>query len=454
MAYYTTLQVFRDGILANACLLILSVAFYFLSTGPQGALLIVAIIANWFIANRLRKPFLLKDRGWLIIGIAANLSLLGWYKYYCFVFTGISQILPSFTIFQGSCVNQELPVGISFFTFMAISYLVEVYRKNVQPSSLLNFGTYLSLFPHLVAGPIVRYSELVDELKTREHSVPIFFSGMLQFSFGFAKKVLIADSVGKVADNIFSLPINEIGMQAAWIGALCYTIQIFFDFSGYTDMAIGLAKMFGFHFPPNFDQPYRATSITEFWRRWHMTLSRWFRDYLYIPLGGNRHSRLRTYANLSAVFLLCGLWHGAAWTFIVWGAYHGILLVIERMAKDSFGYSPKGSTGWFYSFILIVIGWVIFRSPTITYAGKYLSAMFIPSEVFDYGNQDMSASSLFFLVVGFLISITSTEWFKVADRVKLSYRVMFSGSFSMLLLLIATAYLTSSSYKPFIYFRF
>jgi len=448
LGIYYAIRLFNSNLaIANIALWVMSIAFYYMSTGPQGSILVVAIIANWLIARYLVHSR--RKKIWLAAGVAINLSIIGWFKYACFFIHMVSS--------QFSCANGEIPVGISFFVFMAIAYLVDVYRRSVIPGSLVSFGTYLSLFPHLVAGPIVRYSELDQEInKGRRHSLEMFHSGLVLFSIGFAKKVLIADNISIVADAVFGLPAYGLSTEAAWIGALSYTIQIFFDFSGYTDMALGLAKMFGFHFPPNFNQPYRSVSITEFWRRWHMTLSRWFRDYLYIPLGGNRKGPVRTYINLFIVFLLCGLWHGAAWTFVIWGAYHGMLLAAERFASNRFSFRPGGLVGWFYSMLAVMVGWVLFRSTSIDSAVKFVRILFVPKVADNsYGLSDIDNSTLLVFLVGVAVSIAPIDKFGLLfQRVNERMRVASYGVVSLILLLLSVAMLASSSFRPFIYFRF
>ncbi|CAN0599979.1 unnamed protein product, partial [Ectocarpus sp. 12 AP-2014] len=265
-----------------------------------------------------------QGRLWALwLGIAANLLLLGYYKYIGFIFENIGMV---------DAAVPTLPIGISFFTFQALSYLIDLYFDRVEVQrNPFNLALYISLFPQLIAGPIVRYSEVEAAIANRTTTRSDWSEGMHQFVRGLAKKTLIADPMGLVADQIFAIPQAGLSPETAWLGAICYAFQLYFDFSAYSDMAIGLGRIFGFKFPINFNYPYVSQSVTEFWRRWHMTLSRWFRDYLYIPLGGNRGSAARTYLNLWIVFLATGIWHGAAWTFIAWGAFHGAFLIIERL---------------------------------------------------------------------------------------------------------------------------
>ncbi|MFZ0133944.1 MAG: MBOAT family O-acyltransferase [Desulfobacterales bacterium] len=270
----------------------------------------------------------------------------------------------------------HLPIGISFFTFQAMSYVVDVYRRDAAVQlNPLNIGLYIALFPQLIAGPIIRYHDIAAQIVRRRVGLDDFSYGIQRFVAGLGKKVLIANQVAAIADRVFSSPYETLTPGIAWLGVLCYTLQIYFDFSGYSDMAIGLGRMFGFHFLENFNDPYISRSITEFWRRWHISLSRWFRDYLYIPLGGNRGGPLRTYVNLLVVFFLCGLWHGASWNFIIWGLLHGLFLVIERL-----GFDKALNRSWpplrnVYVMTVVCSGWVFFRTDSLSAALHYLGAM-------------------------------------------------------------------------------
>ncbi|KAF1077547.1 Peptidoglycan O-acetyltransferase [Halodesulfovibrio sp. MK-HDV] len=270
----------------------------------------------------------------------------------------INVLLPN--TLESSEVNISLPLGVSFYVFQAASYLIDVYRKEVAPSrNIINFGCYLTMFPQLVAGPIVRYSQIADELITRHISLDNCAYGISRFIIGLAKKILIADTLGRVADAAFTVPNGALSAEGAWIGLICYAFQIYFDFSGYSDMAIGIGRMLGFTFPENFNYPYSADSIQNFWKRWHMSLSTWFQDYLYIPLGGNRKGTLRTYLNLIVVFLLCGFWHGANWTFMAWGGYYGVFLVLERAFPSFYKRIPK-LLKHIYVIVIVFGGWVLF----------------------------------------------------------------------------------------------
>lgn len=306
-----------------------------------------------------------------------NLGLLFFFKYSEFVGTMISDVLKHFGGEGFDVSKQHLPLGISFFSFQAMSYVIDVCRREVPSErSLLRFGVYVFLFPHLFAGPIVRYRDLAGQLGERTVSLDSFAGGLRRFIIGLSKKLLIAEPLAEVADAVFAVPHGQLSASAAWLGVACFTLRIYFDFSGYSDMAIGLAKLFGFTFQENFNYPYIAASITDFWRRWHISLSSWFRDYVYIPLGGSRAGAWRTYRNLMIVFLLCGLWHGANWTFILWGIWHGAFLIFERLGlgrmMNALGAVPKHT----YTLIVVMLGWVLFRAETLAQAGGMFAALF------------------------------------------------------------------------------
>ena len=317
-----------------------------------------------------------RGRGWLWVSLVTNLGLLGYFKYANFGVETLNQLLGGLGATPVSWTRVVLPVGISFYTFQTLSYTVDVYRGTTRPvERFRDFMCYVAMFPQLVAGPIVRYNTVAEQLTTRTYSSSLFFRGVLAFQAGFAKKVLVADVLSTLADPVFRA---ETTTQAeAWLGALAYTFQIYFDFSGYSDMAIGLGLMIGFRLPVNFDSPYRSRSITEFWRRWHISLSSFLRDYLYLPLGGNRRGPVRTYVNVAVVMLLGGLWHGAAWTFLAWGAYQGFWLILERATdKRPFYGAAPGVVRWALTFLIVVVGWVLFRAESLNGAVDLLGSMF------------------------------------------------------------------------------
>ncbi len=306
-----------------------------------------------------------------------NLVLLGFFKYAGFLVDNLNQVLPVLGLAPMDIGRVHLPIGISFFTFQALSYIIDLYRNETAVQrSLLNFALYKALFPQLIAGPIVRYRDVAREIEQRTVSLDDFASGVQRFIIGLGKKVLIANVMGRAADTIFATPAETLPATLAWIGAIAFMLQIYFDFSGYSDMAIGLGRMFGFHFLENFNYPYIARSIREFWRRWHISLSAWFRDYLYhIPLGGNRHGAAHR-RQPAARHLLCGLWHGASWTFLIWGVYHGFFLVLERVPAVRWLLDRlPAPLQHAYVLLVVLVGWVFFRADTFAHALAYLQAM-------------------------------------------------------------------------------
>jgi alginate O-acetyltransferase complex protein AlgI len=361
----------------NHVLFAASLLFYLWGEGGYILLLLSSILASFFIGKWIEQSTSSRQKLLLGLGIAVNLLPLFVFKYFHFTLTALG---PIFT-FAGSLSLQtssiHLPAGISFFTFQAISYLIDVYRK-VAPAEqrLLNCGLYIAMFPQLIAGPIVRYHDIARQLIRRTVTLNGFATGAERFVFGLAKKVLLADPLGVQADHIFGLSTPELSTGMAWLGAVCFSLQIYYDFSGYSDMAIGLGRMFGFNLPENFRYPYISRSMREFWRRWHISLSTWLRDYLYIPLGGSRKGSGRTLANLLIVFLLCGLWHGANWTFVLWGLWHGIFLVLERIIPVHRKSWYQQGLGWLYTTLAVLIGWVIFRSPSLVDARQFIQIMF------------------------------------------------------------------------------
>jgi alginate O-acetyltransferase complex protein AlgI len=441
----------------NGILLAASLVFYWFDAGWLLWILVVSIIFNDMVARRLAAIEGPRRHVLFAAALVINLVLLLHYKYTGFIWDSIAPILALAGIFLGKAPHIELPIGISFFTFQAISYIADVYTRRVSPAAtLVDFGAYHSLFPQLIAGPIVRYVEVKDALYERRGSVDGVADGLFRFCLGLGKKLILADTMGAVADPIFSLPQAELTTAIAWVGLICYTLQIYYDFSGYSDMAIWLGKVLGFDFPENFDQPYRARSITEFWRRWHMTLSRWFRDYVYVPLGGNRHGPWRTYRNLGVVFFLCGLWHGAAYTFIIWGLYHGGLLVIERAYANRFVRLPYGPVAWPVTFLLTMIGWVFFRSPDLNHAVHFLATLFYVrhAEVVYYGLESfLTMHTVFFMLVGLFFALYPFEWFSMGMGRRVP-ELCGKAFVALLIFVYSVALLSANGLNPFIYFRF
>jgi alginate O-acetyltransferase complex protein AlgI len=440
----------------NHVLLCASLFFYAFDAGWMIWILIASILFNHVVAQSLLRREGRSRRVVFAAAIGANLAVLLYYKYANFLWDVGSSLLSWAGIELSPIPKIELPIGISFFTFQAVSYIADVNQRAVAPARrLVDFAMYHSLFPQLIAGPIVRYIEVENEIRHRKNSLDNMASGICRFCVGLGKKLIVADAMGAIADPIFNLPPGELTFSLAWLGLLSYTLQIYFDFSGYSDMAIGLGKMFGFEFPENFNQPYRARSMTEFWRRWHMTLSRWFRDYVYIPLGGDRHGAWRTYWNLFIVFLLCGIWHGAGYTFVVWGLYHGTWLVAERLYRNHFGELPRGVVPWFITLLAIMVGWVFFRSSNMSQAVSYLSILFgiVSNESAYLIESFLTTERAIVLGIGGLIALWPSESFSWRLSEK-PLEILAKGSLALGLLIYAIMLLSLRSFNPFIYFRF
>ena len=385
-----------------------------------------------------------------------NLSVLVYFKYFNFIIYNINRIRgDTFPI-----LNIVMPIGISFFIFQTLSYVFDVYKNEVPvQKNIYKLSLYVSFFPQLIAGPIVKYHEIQKEIDNRNETLDDTYLGLFRFSIGLGKKVLIANTLGEIVDKIFMIDIiNTIDYKIAWIGAICYSLQLYFDFSGYSDMAIGLGKVFGFHFLENFNYPYMSKSITEFWRRWHISLGTWFKKYLYIPLGGNRKSSIRTYINLFIVFLSTGIWHGAKWTFIIWGLWHGIFIVIEKKFEiEKYNKKYEILIRHIYTFFIIVIGWVFFRAENISYGIKFLKIMFgisknvkIPYDVMYF----LDRKIILILLIGITASINIfklniNKYYKSNNVVNIALNI-----YSIVILILSYMSILSSTYNPFIYFRF
>jgi alginate O-acetyltransferase complex protein AlgI len=384
----------------------------------------------------------------LALGVTLNLLALGYFKYANFGIDSLNAILLAFGFKSVEFTRVLLPIGLSFYIFHAISYLVDIYRREAPPArNLIDFAAFIALFPHLVAGPVLRYHLLAEQFRARVHSLDRFARGSALFMVGFCKKVLIADMVAPLADAAFGA--SSPTLADAWLGAFAYTIQLFFDFSGYTDMAIGLALMIGFVFPENFNDPYTSASITEFWKRWHMSLSNWLREYLYISLGGNRKGKVRTYVNLSLTMVLGGLWHGANWTFVLWGTWHGAILAFERFWEERFGKSRLPH--WLRvarTMLLVIIGWVMFRAADFHNMGQMFAGMlglhgigFSPAVEWQ-----VTPDRLLVLAIGIAL-VYALPWLKRQQGTVARYALP-------ALFLWAVATLSSQSFTPFLYFQF
>ena len=457
--------------LKNTTLLLCSLFFYAWGEVFYLGVMIISIASNYTFGLLISKSQETPDRQkqsklYVSAGIAANILLLISFKYANFIADNLNAIFSIANIPSIDLQPVHLPLGISFFTFQAISYIVDVYRKEAKPQkNIFDLALYISLFPQLIAGPIVRYHDVSLQITSRTRSLDLFASGVQRFIYGLAKKMLIANPLGETADSVFLLSGNDLTMPLAWIGILAYALQIFFDFSGYSDMAIGLGRMFGFRFHENFNYPYISTSLREFWRRWHISLSTWFRDYVYISLGGNRVSTFRVYINLLIVFVLTGFWHGASWNFLIWGLFHGAFLASEHA-----GFSKILTRCWkpiqhIYLLMVVLIGWVFFRSETLSQAVDYIMSMIdisnYPTTTFQFA-QVLSYEATYAFLIGLILSTPAYPWLKktlegvsgesatkVALLIDAPRLALLSTLFFLCYLKIA-----SSTYNPFIYFRF
>jgi len=448
-------------VLKNPFVLAASILFY--AWGAPDLIFVVlgGIVVDFYIVGQVPKFQGSKKRLLAGISIFLNIGLLAWFKYANFFIDNLNALIPSlgYSTIQWTAV--ALPIGISFFTFQKITYTVDVYR-NVHPplKRVTDYAMYILMFPQLIAGPIVRFNEIADQITDRRtfEKMEYRYSGFFRFVIGLAKKVLIANVLGQEVDRIFAMQPDLLDSGQAWIGVLAYAFQIYYDFAGYSDMAIGLGMMIGFRFPENFNNPYISQSISEFWRRWHITLGRFMRDYLYIPLGGNRVSPARMYFNLWVVFALSGLWHGAAWNFVVWGIFHGCFLVLDRLFLLKFYKKIGKYPSILITFFITLIGWVLFRAETLPYAMGYLEAMFR----FEFTWLPVSMDRKFFImlilgaVFAFMAVVKGNEaWQQKVLEPKFSLKAMgWRMAFAILFFILCVGAITSSGFNPFIYFRF
>lgn len=438
----------------NYVLLIASLLFYAWGGINYLKILIASIVINYIfglLIDKYKNNIEIK-KIILTLGIVLNLGLLFYYKYYDFFIENIN------TVFNTDLTLKYivLPIGISFFTFQGMSYIIDIYRNDGKVNkNIFSVALYISFFPQLVAGPIIKYKTIDEEIRNRKESIDKFSYGINRFVVGLAKKVIIADILGGMADNIFNLYYSGIDTPTAWIGAICYTFQIYYDFSGYSDMAIGLGYMFGFKFMENFNYPYISKSITEFWRRWHISLSTWFKEYLYIPLGGNRKGNV--YFNLFVVFLVTGIWHGAAWTFILWGLWHGLFILIERASRNKEWYTKIPSLiKYIVTMLIVVIGWVLFRADDLNQAIGYIGTMFGLVNAKEITFQYAYFINKKFLFWIFISSIGSLPF--ISNKIK-KYKgnskfEIISTVVVLALFIISIIFIVNSTYSPFIYFQF
>jgi len=450
LVYYSLPTRFRNGFLTVA-----SYFFYGWWKPWFVLLMLTSTVVDYFCARVISAPgaTAARRRAGLLTSLVVNLGLLGFFKYFMFTVENLNRLLELAGADTFRILQVTLPIGISFYTFQTMSYTIDVYRRVApQVRSFSDFSCFVSLFPQLIAGPIVRYNTVAEQLASREHTLPRFASGVALFCLGFAKKILLANPMGEIADTVFA--VDSATAVDAWYGITAYAFQIYFDFSGYSDMAIGLGRMFGFEFPKNFDAPYRAESITDFWRRWHISLSTFLRDYLYVPLGGNRLGQLWTARNLAIVMLLGGLWHGAQWTFVAWGLFHGLLLGFERSLgrRSLYAWLPRPARVA-VTFVLILFSWVLFRAPTLEAAVGYFGMMF-GSGATDAATVLLAAKlyapvqlvSMLLCVLVAIQPVQTFEWVNELSWLKVMLVV--------LLFWLAVAEMFTQAFNPFLYFQF
>jgi alginate O-acetyltransferase complex protein AlgI len=452
---------------ANWLLLVASVIFYAKGGGAFTWLMLGSILFNYWMAigvERAKAHSVSRAQTLVGVAVAINLIVLGIFKYANFFVDNVNAAIEAFHGSPLMVPRVLLPIGISFFTFHAISYVVDVYRGDATAQkSPVHAALYLLLFPQLIAGPIIRYRLIADQLARRIVTLDDFAEGVRRFVIGLGKKVLIANIVAGPADKIFSAPIAQLDAGHAWLAVVCYTLQIYFDFSGYSDMAIGLGRMFGFRFPENFRWPYIADTVQDFWRRWHMSLSSWFRDYLYVPLGGSRVSPARMYRNLVTVFFLCGLWHGASWNFVIWGLFHGTFLVVERLGLAAAVKRLWAPLRHAYLLIVVMVGWVFFRADTLPDAVAFLRAMFgltaaiqrTPFTLAWYLTPELLLALAAGVVGSAPITPALGRWrAALGDRWRAVGLDAISTAALMLILVASIMQMAARTYNPFIYFRF
>lgn len=447
----------------NKILLIASIIFY--SWGEPRfffAILFTTILDFYLVKKIYSSENEKQKKGFLVLSLSINLGLLFYFKYCGFFVENVNVLLRSFGFENIQWVELALPIGISFYTFETITYVVDVYRKIHKPlDNFLDYLLYILLFPKLVAGPIIRYHEIADQINDRfaNDTIDLKLSGFYRFCIGLAKKVLIANSLSQYyVDPIFQSNPETLAASTAWLGLLGFTFQIYFDFSGYCDIALGLGNMLGFKFPENFNFPYLSQSITEFWRRWHITLGRWMKNYLYIPLGGNRVSNRRMYLNLWIVFILSGLWHKASWNFVVWGAFHGAFIVSDRVFLDNITKNWHRFFRISLTFFITCIGWLIFASKDLTFLKQYLLALFNFNSSLTFKTPEPEFIIPFILAVLFSFLGYFSFWDKIQTRLyfeKLTLKAHFLWLFvGLILFVLSLSYITSTGFAPFIYYRF
>ena len=444
----------------NLILFIASLFFYAWGEPRYVFLMLFSITLDFIVGRRIdwykSQDNQKKAKRAMIVSIITNLSILAFFKYADFLIESVNTILGVHI----PLLNIALPIGISFFIFQTMSYVIDVYRGATEvQKNWVNYGTYVSMFPQLIAGPIVQYKTIAYQLQNRRENVDDFAEGIHRFMIGMGKKVLFANNIGRLCDYVLTLPMEQVPAVTAWLGILAYALQIYFDFSGYSDMAIGLGKMFGFHFLENFDYPYISKSITEFWRRWHISLGHWFREYVYIPLGGNRQGIARHIRNICVVWLLTGVWHGAHWNYVLWGGYYGAFLLLEKFVIGKWMAKLPGILQNFYTLFVVLVGWVIFKCEDLALCGAYLKAMFGGFGAGVY-NQETIYLLYNYVILLVLLLLGCTKWPKnIAAKAMAAVRgawieVALRCAFYLGIFIIAVTYLVDATYNPFLYFRF
>lgn len=439
---------------ANAILLAASIVFYAWGEPKFVFAVLASGLADYVLAAAIAiTKQSTRRRLWLALGVSLNIGMLVYCKYAAFFLDTLGQTLGGLRIPHPEIF---LPLGISFIVFEKITYLVDVYRGTTPPArNVFDYLFFVFFFPKMLAGPIIKYHEISDQIRSRRIALDDIELGASRFVLGLAKKVLVADVLAGIVDQVFTADTAQIGFTDAWLAAVCFTVQIYFDFSGYSDMAIGLARMFGFRLRENFNQPYLAVGFTEFWQRWHISLSTWIRDYLYIPLGGNRRAPGRVYANLWICFLASGLWHGASWTFIAWGAYHGFFVSADRLLLDRVWPRIPRAAGVVVTFLLVVFGWILFRASTFGQAAHMLGAMVDPGRSSQLFNLWVTDDIYLCLAVGFAVSFVSLSWVeRMAERLPDLLTAALRQAGVLAMSLWAFGQLFTVSFKPFLYFRF
>ena len=446
--------------LRNLVLLVVSLVFYGWGEPLYVFIMVYSIIVDYicgYFAGKYRETNKKKARAAVIASAMLNLAVLGFFKYYTFIVTNLQLIPLDFLQAIPTFADVELPIGISFYTFQTMSYTIDIYRGDAKvQKNIASFGAYVTLFPQLIAGPIVRYQDVDDQLRCRPHNIELFASGIRTFICGLSKKILLANAAGAMWDHFRALSDTNATVLGAWAGLIFYAFQIYFDFSGYSDMAIGLGKMMGFRFKENFFYPYVSKSITEFWRRWHISMGTWFREYVYIPLGGNRCAKWKMYRNIIVVWLVTGFWHGASWNYVLWGLYYCLFLLIEKAFLMKWLEKLPSFVSHIYSLVIVLFGWWLFVFEDLGAGVTFLSQMFGQGVVgfTDPGVTFDVVRNLFFVAV---LCVASTPlprkiFYKIYEKNQICRCVL--SVVAVFMLVVCTAYLVDSSYNPFLYFRF